>query len=70
MPFRLYEVPGAERNWIVAASIVRLVQAGPLKKPSQQEIEMTHDNAKEGRSVWYWITLAIMFAAFFAAALS
>ncbi len=31
---------------------------------------MTQDNANEGRSVWYWITLAIMFAAFFAAALS
>jgi hypothetical protein len=31
---------------------------------------MTQDNAKEGMSVWYWITLAIMFAAFVAAALS
>jgi hypothetical protein len=31
---------------------------------------MTQDNTEEGRSIWYWITLAIMFAAFFAVAMS
>jgi len=31
---------------------------------------MTQDNSKEGSSVLYWIMLAIMFAAFFAAAVS
>ena len=31
---------------------------------------MTQDNVNEGRSVWYWITLAVMFSAFVAAALS
>jgi hypothetical protein len=32
--------------------------------------KMTQDNAKEGRSIWYWITLGLMFAAFFTVALS
>jgi hypothetical protein len=31
---------------------------------------MTQDNAKEGKSVLYWITLGIIFAAFFTVALS
>ncbi len=35
-----------------------------------QEIDMTHEHAKEGKSVLYWITLGIMFAAFFAVAAS
>jgi hypothetical protein len=35
-----------------------------------KDIEMTQDNAKEGDSILYWITLGIMFAAFFAVAVS
>jgi hypothetical protein len=31
---------------------------------------MTQDNDKEGNSILYWITLGIMFAAFFAVAAS
>jgi hypothetical protein len=31
---------------------------------------MTQDNDKEGNSILYWVTLAIMFAAFFAVAAS
>ena len=31
---------------------------------------MTQDNAKEGKSVLYWITLGIIFAAFITVALS
>ncbi len=31
---------------------------------------MTQDNTKEGKSVLYWITLGIIFAAFFTVALS
>jgi hypothetical protein len=34
------------------------------------ESKMTQGNAKEGSSVLYWITLGIMFAAFFTVALS
>ena len=31
---------------------------------------MTQDNSKEGKPVLYWITLGIIFAAFFMVALS
>lgn len=31
---------------------------------------MTKVNAKEGKSIWYWVTLGIIFAAFFAVAAS
>jgi hypothetical protein len=31
---------------------------------------MTQDNAKQGNSIMYWITLGIIFAAFFAVAVS
>ncbi len=31
---------------------------------------MTQDNSNEGKPVLYWITLAIMFVAFFTVALS
>jgi len=36
----------------------------------RQEIEMTQDNAKNEKSTLYWITLGIIFAAFFTVALS
>jgi hypothetical protein len=36
----------------------------------RQEIKMTQDNANNGKSVLYWITLGIIFAAFFMVALS
>jgi hypothetical protein len=36
----------------------------------RQEIEMTQDNEKIGKSTLYWITLGIIFAAFFTVALS
>jgi len=50
-------LPGAERNPAVAP-------------PDHQEIDMTQDNAKGTKSVLYWITLAIIFAAFITVALS
>jgi len=43
-----------------------MVQGGA----ERQEIEMTQDNAKTGKSILYWITLGIIFAAFFTIALS
>jgi hypothetical protein len=36
----------------------------------QQEIEMTQDNSNSGKSALYWITLGIIFAAFFMLAAS
>jgi hypothetical protein len=36
----------------------------------KKEIEMMQVNAKEGKSILYWITLGIIFAAFFTVALS
>jgi hypothetical protein len=36
----------------------------------RQEIEMTQDDAKNEKSILYWITLGIIFAAFFTIALS
>jgi len=36
----------------------------------QQEIEMTQDNPKNGKSVLYWITLGVIFAGFFMVAMS
>jgi len=41
-----------------------------VNNPTKKEIEMTKVNAKEGNSILYWITLGIMFAAFFAIAAS
>jgi hypothetical protein len=35
-----------------------------------QEIDMTHEDTNEGRSVLYWITLGTIFAALIAVALS
>ena len=36
----------------------------------RQGIEMTRDNSNNGKSVLYWITLGIIFAAFFMVAAS
>jgi hypothetical protein len=36
----------------------------------QQEFEMTQDNTKNEKSILYWITLGIIFAAFFMVAAS
>jgi len=36
----------------------------------RQEIEMTQDNENNGKSILYWITLGIIFAAFFLVAAS
>jgi len=35
-----------------------------------QEIDMTHEDTKEGRSVLYWIALGTIFVAFITVALS
>jgi len=55
--FRHYALRGAKRNQAVAP-------------PDHQEIEMTQDNSKGRKSVLYWITLTIIFAAFITVALS
>jgi hypothetical protein len=36
----------------------------------EKEIEMTHDNDREGKPVSYWIMLGIMFTAFLVVAAS
>jgi len=41
-----------------------------VNNPTKKEVEMTQVNGKRGRSILYWITLGIMFAAFFTIAAS
>lgn len=41
-----------------------------MNNPTKKEVEMTQVNGKRGRSILYWITLGIMFAAFFTIAAS
>ncbi len=41
-----------------------------MYNPTKKELDMTQINSKRGRSILYWITLGIMFAAFFTIAAS
>jgi len=44
--------------------------APEIRRQQQREIRMTKDDAKEKKSLLYWFTLGIIFASFFAVALT